>query len=100
MLLNAKSFINKLCLHKKFFSLKMDDGDPIVEHLNSLNTTMNYLILVGMNMNEEEHCIILLCSFPYSWDNLVIAIGRTMKDIIVGWHCGLFTLRRGEEKIL
>ena len=30
---------------------------------------------MDIKITEEERCIILLCSFPNSWDNLVKAIG-------------------------
>jgi hypothetical protein len=34
-------------------------------------------------MNEEDCCMTLLCSFPDSWDNSVMAIGSTIKILVL-----------------
>jgi hypothetical protein len=37
---------------------------------------------VDINLIEEEKCIILLCSFPDSWDRLVVAIGSNTTTLV------------------
>lgn len=32
---------------------------------------------VGMKIDDEDHCMLLLCSFPDIWDHLVMVIGST-----------------------
>jgi len=50
----ATSLVNKRFLWKKLFTLRMGDGDFIVEHMNVFNTIINQLILSGVNMDEED----------------------------------------------
>jgi hypothetical protein len=47
----------------------------VTDHLNEFNTIISQLCSMDIKINEEEKCIILLCAFPDSWDNLVVAIG-------------------------
>jgi len=35
-------------------------------------------------MDEEHHCMQLLCSFPNSWFNLVMTIGSIVKALVLG----------------
>jgi len=52
----------------------MNDGDFITEYLNSFNIVVTQLLSVDIKISDEHKCINLLCSFPYSWDILVVAI--------------------------
>ena len=41
------------------------------------------MVDVDINMEEEDKCIILQCSFPKYWDNLVVAIGGTTQSLLM-----------------
>ena len=43
-------------------TLKLDENDTIIEHLNFYNTLGSYITSVGTKMVEENKCITLLCS--------------------------------------
>jgi hypothetical protein len=58
----------------------MGDGNSVARHMNTFNTIVTQMISVGVKMDEEDFSMTLLCSFPDSWDNLVMSIGITMKD--------------------
>jgi hypothetical protein len=60
----------------------MEDGDSVTEHLNAFNTLVSQLGSVNITIIEEDKCITLLCYLPYSWDNLVIAIGSTTQSTL------------------
>lgn len=42
-----------------------------------LNIVVSRSTSVSIKRSEEEKCIILLCSFPDSRENMVVAIGST-----------------------
>ena len=82
-----KSLVNKIFLRKKLYSLRLEEGGQSFEHLKKINMLLTQLTLVGMPMDEEERCQILLCSLLDSWKNIVMVIGSTSfllktKDIV------------------
>jgi hypothetical protein len=76
-LYQSKSLVNKLFLRKKLYHLRMEDGDSVTEYLNAFNTMVSQLVSINIKIAEEDKCITLLCSLPYYWDNMVVAIGST-----------------------
>jgi len=83
----GKSLVNKLFLRKKLYSLKMEEGASITDHLNLFNMIIAQLTSVGVKIEDEDHCMLLLCSLLDTWDHLVMAIGSTtttfkMEDVV------------------
>jgi hypothetical protein len=76
-LYHSKSLVNKLFLRKKLYHLKMEDVDFVTQHLNAFNTLVSQLGSDYITLAEEDKCLTLLCSFPNSWDNIVVVIGST-----------------------
>ena len=58
----GKSLINKLFLRKKLYSLKMDDGRTMEDHLNVSNMVIAQLTSIDVSISEEEAYMLLLCS--------------------------------------
>jgi hypothetical protein len=53
----------------------MKDGGSVTKHPNAFNTKVGQLLSIDIKIYDEEKCISLLFSLPYSWDSLVVAIG-------------------------
>jgi hypothetical protein len=81
-LYQSKSLVNKLFLRNKLYHIRMADGDFLTEHLNSFNVLVSQLVSINITIAEEYKCITLLCSFPDSWDNLVVEIGSTTQSTL------------------
>jgi hypothetical protein len=90
-LYQSKSLVNKFFLRKKLYDLRMEDGYSVIDHLNAFNTLVSQLVFVNITIAEEDNCITLLCYFPDSWDNLIVAIGSTTQstlkyeDVVSSW---------------
>jgi hypothetical protein len=82
-LYQSKSMVNKLFPRKKLYLLGMSEDSLVIDHLNSFNTIISKLSSMDLKITEEEKCISVLCSFPDSWDNLVMAIGSNSTTLVL-----------------
>nr|TKS11700.1 hypothetical protein D5086_0000069980 [Populus alba] len=67
---------NKVCLMKKLFNLKMTEGIFVTQHLNNFNTITNQLSSIEIEF-DENHALILLASFPSSWEGIKTAVSNS-----------------------
>jgi transposase InsO family protein len=60
----------------------MKYGGSVHEHLNEFNSLISKLMAVDVKIDPEEKAILLLCSMPESWDNLIMSLSHaTALDI-------------------
>ena len=56
--------------------MKMVEGRSVVDHLNDFSTISSQLSFVGINFDEEIRALLILCSFPESWNDLVMVVSN------------------------
>jgi hypothetical protein len=61
----------------------MSDGSSVTENVNMFNTVLIQLSSMDIKIIEEDKCINILCSFPNSWDILVVVIGSNTTTLIL-----------------
>ena len=69
-----KSWVNKLILRRKLYSLQLKEGDSVQEHIKAMTEVFNELTVIGVEMGEEDHVIYLLASLPKMYSTLVTAL--------------------------
>ena len=68
------SALNKVFLMKRLFNMKMVEGGSVRNHLNEFNTITSQLSSLHVNFDEEIRALLIFCSFPKSWNGLVMAV--------------------------
>jgi hypothetical protein len=78
----AKTIDNKLFLRRRFFTIKMQEGDDMLVHINMVKALADQLRSIEVNIADEDVYIILLMSLPPSFDNLVTSLeSMSTKDV-------------------
>jgi hypothetical protein len=67
----TKSLTNKLMLKRRLFALRMQEGTPLRDHLDQLNTILLELRNIDEEVEDEDAALILLVSLPLSYENFV-----------------------------
>ena len=69
---------NKVFLMKHLLNIKMSEGGSVVDHLNEFNTLTSQLSFVKTNFDDEVRALLILCSFPKSWNGLVMDVSNSV----------------------
>src|SRR3954468_20792952 len=67
----GKSLTNRLYLKKRLYTLRMEEGSVVKEHLYAFNLIIMDLGNVDIKVESEDQAMILLCSLPRSYDTFV-----------------------------
>src|SRR3954463_870272 len=64
----GKNLTNRLYLKKRLYTLIMEEGSAVKEHLYAFNSNIMDLGNVNIKVDREDRALILLCSLPRSYD--------------------------------
>ena len=69
-----KTWMNKLELRCKLYSLRLKDGDSVQEHVKEMTEIFNGLSVIGDSVSDEDRVVHLLASSPDSFNMIVTAL--------------------------
>ncbi len=84
----AKTIRNKLFLRRRFFTIKMQEGENLLAHINMVNALVNQLCSIEVKIEDENVYMLLLMSLPPSFDNLVMSL-ESMSTRILTFNLSL-----------
>lgn len=77
----SKMLVNKLFAIQCLYSLKMREEGDLQARVNAFNNILADLTRFGVNVDNEDKTIILICSLSNSYDNLVTTLTYGKKTI-------------------
>ena len=92
-----KTWSNKLQLRRKLFSLKLEEGESVQEHIKTMTEIFEELAVIGDAVSEENQVVHLLVSLLATYDMLVTAL-EAQSENVPKWKLVTERLRHEEQK--
>jgi hypothetical protein len=70
----AKTIENKLFLQRRFFTIKMQEGENLLAHINMVKVLADQLSFIEVKNENEDVYMVFFMSLPTSFDNLVTSL--------------------------
>ncbi|KAH9779667.1 hypothetical protein KPL71_007786 [Citrus sinensis] len=70
-LYTKKSMAKRLGTKKKLYTLQMEEGSSITDHIDAFNKIILDLEDINVKIDDEDKAMILLCSLPSSFEHLI-----------------------------
>ncbi len=78
----TKIIENKLFLRRRFFTIKMQERENLLVHINMVKALADQLHSIEEKIEDEDMYMVLLMSLPPSFDNLVTSLeSMSTKDV-------------------
>ncbi len=78
----AKIIGNKLFFRRRFFTIKMQEGEDLLAHVNMVKALTDQLRSIEVKIEDEDVYMVFLMSLPPSFDNLITSLeSMSTKDV-------------------
>jgi hypothetical protein len=85
----TKTIGNKLFLRRRFFTIKMQEGEDLLVRTNMVKVLADQLHSIEVKIENEDVYMVLLMSLPPSFDNLVTSLESMSTKDPPSIHCRL-----------
>jgi transposase InsO family protein len=81
-----KEGTNKMFLIKQLMHLRYKEGTPVADHVSAFQGIINQLSSMGITFEDEVRALLLLGSFPDSWETLKVTLCNSAPNGVVTWN--------------
>ena len=93
-----KTWVNKLNLRKKLFTMKLSDSGSMKEYIRKMTEIFHELAVISEPITEEDQVVHILAGLPESYDVLVTAL-ESGSETVPPWETVTERLLREEQKM-
>jgi len=73
---------NKLLFQRRFFTIKMQERDDMLVHINTIRALVDQLHSIQVNITDGDIYMVLLMNLPSSFNNLITSLeSMSTKDV-------------------